>query len=293
MAKFLGFTGYVIYVSVNLIMNNLYSVPSYEVDKYSTTTEPSDWERSEALPLSEYQSTKPLVVVAGLSRTGTSSMKVALEHLNLTTHHTYETMTHYVDFWFYYLNGKLDRPDVRKLIEPYGVDVVSDSWFGVLLPEILHAYPRSKVILTTRDAGKWITSCTRYIENSELHDYEHHKHTLARSRLCRILKCSGNIKLPLLVNIWSSIDKVLFGTTTPNSLWLISKQKHESYVRSIVPRHRLLEFDVERGDGWNKLVRFLGHPYHQLLRTCLRGRKFPRVNCVQDGTCISSSFEPN
>lgn len=171
----------------------------------------------------ETDHSSPLILVAGLSRTGTSSVQQALALLNLTVFHTHETMRHHLDFWYYYLDGKISQPDVRALIEPLGVQAISDCWFAYLAPEIIRAYPSAKVILGTRDAVSWLRSYSSYIDSSDLYHWGRQLRRLLLSRTSRflhlgpMLRSAGLLaseggfdleKLPILMHVWRRIDKV-------------------------------------------------------------------------------------
>lgn len=165
----------------------------------------------------------PLILVAGLSRTGTSSVQQALSLLNLTVFHTHETMRHHLDFWYYYLDGKISQPDVRALIDPLGVQAISDCWFAYLAPEIIRAYPSAKVILGTRDVLSWLRSYNSYIDSSDLYHWGRQLRRLVLSRTSRLLQLGPTLrsaglvaseggldleKLPILMHVWRRIDKV-------------------------------------------------------------------------------------
>lgn len=273
--------------------------PPCRWDARALGTKPEDWEvdanGTDARPSFD---DKPLVIVAGLSRTGTSSLQEALIAMNMTVHHTYETIFNHLDFWYYYLNGEVKAPNVRAVIEPHQVDALSDCWFAHLTPEIIRAYPNAKVILTSRDADPWLRSYNSYIDNSDLYHWSRQVHRLVLSRISQLLrlgplfKTLGLVrdghgldldKLPLLMNVWQRIDKVVYGTTTPNPLWRGAYERHYAYVRSLVPKDQLLEFSFGRGDGWREILDFLGVEQPK----DLANQPFPRLNCVASKSCMS------
>ncbi|KAJ8603973.1 hypothetical protein CTAYLR_003342 [Chrysophaeum taylorii] len=275
--------------------------PPAKADARALATTAKDWDlAAESLTrknASMGRRAKPLVLVAGLSRTGTSSLQEALIALNLTVHHTYETITHHLDFWYYYLNGEIARPNVRALIEPLDVDAISDCWYAHLAPEILREYPDAKVILTTRDPTSWLRSYEAYIDNSDLYHWSRQIRRLVLSRFSRLLglgtlfRTSGLIgpatgldldNLPVLMDVWHRIDRVIYGANTPNPLWRGAYERHNAYVRSLVPEDQLMEFSF--GDTWTDLVRFLEIDVDTHF---LRDKPFPRLNCVASKSCVS------
>lgn len=277
--------------------------PPNRSDASALGTLPSHWEMGSNASLfsGPAQSTRPLVVVAGLSRTGTSSLQMALSALNLTTYHTYETMTHHLDFWYFYLSGQIAKPNVAALVEPRDVEAMADCWFAYLTPEILRAYPEAKVILGTRDHASWLKSYDSYIENSDLYHWSRQLHRLVLSRVSRGL-CLGKLfravgvlpdeesgldldKLPILMDVWKRVDSVVYGSNTPNPTWRAAFERHNSYIRSLVPEDRFLEFDIGRGHGWPELLDFLGIDGD--LATQFKNKPFPRVNCVASESCFS------
>ena len=240
-------------------------------DVTSLETSPSDWEAKNVT----WTHQRDLVLVAGLSRTGTSSLQAALAEMNLTVFHTLETMTHHFDFWYYYLNGAISKPNVAALIEPLHVDALSDCWFAHLAPEILHVYPNTKVILTTRDSKSWLRSYGHYIATSDLYHWHRQVRRLVASRISHLLGL-GKIfrfgrtptkgsssgldldKLPMLMDIWQRIDTVIYGSSKiPNPLWRSGYDRHNAFIRSIVPKENLLEFSLAQGHGWSELLDFL------------------------------------
>mmetsp|Transcript_2645 Transcript_2645/g.8273 ORF Transcript_2645/g.8273 Transcript_2645/m.8273 type:complete len:359 (+) Transcript_2645:97-1173(+) len=270
-------------------------------------TRPGDWEAKEAnrSSVAAYEEARgsgrrPLVVVAGLSRTGTSSLQQALIALNLTVYHTIETMEHHLDFWYYYLNGHVSRPDVRALVEPRGVEAMSDCWFAYLVPEIVRAYPDAKVILGTRESTSWLRSYNSYIENSDLYHWSSQLRRLVLARLSRFLHLGAALralgllppesgldleKLPVLMDVWKRIDTVVYGATTPNPLWRSAFERHNAYIRSLVPPDRLLEFNIYEGHGWPELLDFL--EVDPAVASRLAPRPFPKLNCVASKSCTS------
>lgn len=93
------------------------------------------------------------IIGAGLGRTGTRSMKAALDHLGFVTHHMTEMFGH--PERVVHLADALDgKPvDWDAMFEGYTAMV---DYPGALFWEpLMHRYPDAKVLLTVRDPGRW------------------------------------------------------------------------------------------------------------------------------------------
>jgi Sulfotransferase domain len=84
----------------------------------------------------------------GLSRTGTTSLTVALAHLGFRSYHF---------------------PRSREMIE--GLDAATDTPVAAWFRELDAAYPGSRFILTLRDLPGWLESC-RALWNSSVHLFD-------------------------------------------------------------------------------------------------------------------------
>jgi len=102
------------------------------------------------------------VIGAGVGRTGTESLKKALEQLGFgKCYHMFELMkdgsrlTHWLDL----MDGK--KPDYEALFRDYQSCV--DFPAAIYYREFMQQYPDAKVILTVRDADKWFDSASKTI----------------------------------------------------------------------------------------------------------------------------------
>src|SRR3712207_1198062 len=97
------------------------------------------------------------VIGAGFGRTGTQSLKAALEELGFDPcYHMSELFGHpeHVEFWEAAARGK--SVDWNKL---FGGDRATTDWPACLFYEVLmHSYPDAKGILTLRDPNRWYES---------------------------------------------------------------------------------------------------------------------------------------
>jgi Sulfotransferase domain len=97
------------------------------------------------------------VIGAGFGRTGTLSLREALERLGLgPCYHMYEVVQNpgHVDFWQRATKG--EAVDWEELLGSYNSAVdwpVCSFWV-----ELAARYHKAKVILTVRDPGRWFES---------------------------------------------------------------------------------------------------------------------------------------
>ncbi len=110
---------------------------------------------------------KPMrLLILGISRTGTSSLCIALNKFGYKTFHMHECLArpnHFFPLWTEAIRAKYNgegspygKAEFDKLLGEY--DAVSDVPAVLFSPELLEAYPDAKVILTTRDPEKWVDS---------------------------------------------------------------------------------------------------------------------------------------
>ncbi|MGH8933214.1 MAG: sulfotransferase family protein [Egibacteraceae bacterium] len=96
------------------------------------------------------------VIGAGFGRTGTLSLKTALERLGFgQCYHGIELMRHpeHLPLWEAAVAGE---PDWAQLFAGYRACV---DWPGVhFWRELVDAYPDAKVVLTVRDPRRWYAS---------------------------------------------------------------------------------------------------------------------------------------
>ena len=102
------------------------------------------------------------VVGAGLGRTGTASLKIALEDLLVgRCHHMFEVHQNpeEVPVWTAAANG--DMPDWQRFLSDY---VALVDWPGASFwPELVEAFPEALVLLSVRDLDEWYDSADRLL----------------------------------------------------------------------------------------------------------------------------------
>jgi Sulfotransferase domain len=188
------------------------------------------------------------VIGTGFGRTGTDSMREALDILGFgPCHHMREVMQNEEQKTLWRGLAKGAAPDWDRLFAGYGacVDWPSAHYW----PELIQAYPNARVLLTWRTADSWWTSFEQTIaaaiENLDDPD------ALGRS----------------LVR-----DKVFAGDTRNRAHAIAVYEANVARVKATVPRDRLL---IDRlGDGWEPLCAHLG--------VDVPDRPFPRSNSAQE-----------
>ena len=180
------------------------------------------------------------VISAGVGRTGTFSVKQALETLGLGPCHHMEEVNaespEEVLRWRTAVNGTADWP---RLYEGYRSAV--DWPTAAFWRELSVAYPDAKVLLTVRDPESWYKSFSSTI--SPLVE----AHARAREEL-----------KPFLEMVTEVIYKTGFEIPSGKDDLIAAFNRHNQAVRDAIPPDRLLVYEVKQ--GWAPLCGFLGEP---------------------------------
>jgi hypothetical protein len=180
------------------------------------------------------------VVGAGVGRTGTHSLKLALEQLlGGACYHMVEVFEHldHVPTWTAALRG--EQVDWEPVLGSYSAVV---DWPGAgCWDAIAAAYPDALVLLSTRrDAEQWWTSANATILGSMR---------------------SGGPPDPAMDG-WRAMTAVMMNRFDPN--WsdhdaaVAAYERHNAAVRNSVPAERLIEWKAT--NGWAPLCSALGLP---------------------------------
>ena len=196
------------------------------------------------------------VIGAGFGRTGTMSLKLALEVLGLgPCYHMMEVRKNpgHDRIWLDTIESESRRWD--ELFEHYrsACDWPQCHFWH----ELSQFYPSAKVILTIRDPERWYTSIKNTIfqalaEDPDPNDNDAVIHRTMTRRLIYQQTFGGR---------WQDKDHVL-------NVY----RRHVEAVRRLLPKSRLLEYDV--AEGWAPLCEFLDKPIPTV--------DFPRVNSTQE-----------
>jgi mannose-6-phosphate isomerase-like protein (cupin superfamily) len=194
-----------------------------------------------------------LAIGAGLPRTGTRSLQLALESLlGKPCYHMTEVFRHldHVPVWQQALDG--DPPDWDSFLADYGAAV--DWPPSAFWRELAHAYPNAPVILSTRETPEvWWRSADNTIlpfiraePREGLEEWRTLVLGLLESRLAEA---------------WNDPETAM-----------AAYERHNAEVRAEVPEDRLVEWCPE--DGWRPLCEALGVP--------IPDDPFPRVNTTAE-----------
>jgi Sulfotransferase domain len=212
----------------------------------------------EAMPLQ--------VVGAGLGRTGTHSLKLALEQLLGTRcYHMIEVFGRPDDIrgWQRAIDG--EPPDWRPFFADFGAAVdwpVAGFW-----TEISAAFPDALVLLSTRDTDGWWTSASHTIFD--------------------VTRRGVPADEPVMVELQAMIEDMLDRRFTPG--WRDEKtakaayEAHNQAVRATAPPDRLLEWHP--GDGWAPICAALQVPVPR--------EPFPHVNTTSEFRAMARLDEPS
>ena len=198
-------------------------------------------------PVSQKKNIYPRVLVVGMSRTGTDSMKRAMEIIyGEPAYHMSVVLNkpQHLQFWSNLAFG-LVRPEEADWQQVFqGFVATTDMPSAYYFEHIAKTFPEAKVILTLRDEQEWVESYSRLMQ------------AVLRFRFIRFL--------PPLNRFWpfgEQMNRAIFGEKSIDdnginrSMLLTAYRNHNSRVRQIIPAKKLLEFNVRQ--GWKPLCSFL------------------------------------
>lgn len=203
----------------------------------------------------------PLKVIgAGVGRTGTYSLKLAINKLGLGPCHHMEEVLHnqpvQVPLWAAAVKRHPDWEEIYKGYES-AVDWPTAKFFR----ELSAAYPSAKFILTDRSPESWVQSFSETI----------YKLLAERDR--------GPKEMQAWLDMCSD---VIAETGFPKGLDAAGLKQaftaHNVAVKAAIPAQQLLVYQVK--DGWDPLCRFLDVPVpaEPFSRTNDRGEFWDRVS---------------
>ena len=212
------------------------------------------------------------VIGAGFGRTGTLSLRAALERLGVgPCDHMEHTLARpeRVARWQEAAARRRDgRPvDWRPLLAGYRAAV--DWPAAAFWRELSVAHPRARVILTVRDPARWYASMAATL-------FPLHRQ-VEESAWARALLDLTGLANPALRDGYQLTQDLVWESTfegrfADRAHALDVFRAHERAVRAALPPERLLVFDVTQ--GWEPLCAFLGRPVPA-------GEPFPHVNDTQ------------
>ena len=200
------------------------------------------------------------VIGAGLGRTGTLSLKVALEQIGFgPCYHMAEVLMAIdvaPDLW---LRAGEGRPDWERIFQGFSSTV--DYPACIFWKELADYYPDAKVLLSVRDPQSWFESTQASIFGPMM---ELLRQTPAGPFLDRIV-----------------FDQ--FGDRLHDRDFMIDHfNRHTDAVVSAIPADRLLVYEAKQ--GWGPLCAFLGVP--------VPDAPFPRINSREEMAATMAAHGP-
>lgn len=195
------------------------------------------------------------IIGAGFGRTGTLSLKVALETLGFAPCYHMETLFAQPER----LRDWTAAADHKAREEPNDWEAVfagfraTVDWPGCAYwRELVAAYPEAKVLLSVRDPDRWYDSAANTIYRMTAPETE-----AVRGALADVLPAETAAQLSAtgaFVNelIWQS---TFGGRFADRAQAIRIFNEHNAAVRAAVPPERLLVYEVTQ--GWAPLCRFL------------------------------------
>ncbi|MFI5941660.1 sulfotransferase family protein [Streptomyces uncialis] len=195
------------------------------------------------------------IIGAGLGRTGTTSLKQALDILGFgPVYHTKEIFREprRLADWETVVHG--GEQDWGRVFDGYRATV---DWPGAAYwKELSDYYPEAQVILTTRNPQAWYTSC----RNTIFISYRRELVWRVLLPLMRIPLLAADKRLRNFRQVFDVIFRRHFGNRPIDDQHAAVSvfQEHTERVRVEIAPGRLLEYQVAQ--GWEPLCEFLGVP---------------------------------
>jgi hypothetical protein len=195
------------------------------------------------------------IIGAGLPRTGTHSLKLALERLlGEPCYHMSEVFQHldHVPTWHAAIRG--EAVDWQPVLGRYAAVV---DWPGAAVwQQLMTAYPEALVLLSARrDAATWLASARATVLDSGPEN-----------------KMEDDPSLPGFEPMLRDLVAAFDPDWRDDDAAMAAYDRHNAAVRSLVPPERLVEWQA--GDGWEPLCTALG--------CAVPDEDFPHVNTREE-----------
>ncbi len=180
------------------------------------------------------------VIGAGVGRTGTYSLKLALEMLGFgPCHHMEEVIKNpplHVPIWSAAVDGEHDWENAYR-----GYNSAVDWPTAAFWKELSEAYPDAKFVLTAREPERWYESFSQTIFRL----LETRREAPAEMR--PFLEMGHGVTSRCGISAGMQKDEIID-----------AYRDHCQAVKETIPPGRLLVFEVRQ--GWDPLCEFLGRP---------------------------------
>ncbi|SRR5579884_1952208 len=193
------------------------------------------------------------IIGAGFGRTGTRSLKEALEILGAgPCYHMVEVFEHPEHVALWVAASKGEPVDWQKIFHDYRATV---DWPAcTFYKELMEVYPNAKVLLSVRDPEKWYESAMSTIYQAN--QRRRSPFATVAFFLLKLLRPGIAAGIPMVDHIvWNGT----FNGRFEDKEYAISIfNQHNEEVKNYVPSEKLLVYSVK--DGWEPLCAFLGVP---------------------------------
>jgi hypothetical protein len=196
------------------------------------------------------------IIGPGFGRTGSNSLKVALEHLGFgPSHHMFEVRNNPAQIGNWEALARGEQVDWDETFRGYRAQV---DWPGARYwRELAGHYPAARIILTVRDPDQWFDSVQAtiapFMAGRGTYD-DPHTNAIAEMAYRLIIK--------------GVFDERLSDRAHAVSVF----NAHRAEIEAAFPPSRLLVFDVQ--EGWAPLCKFLGCEIPPI--------SFPRLNSSRE-----------
>jgi hypothetical protein len=185
------------------------------------------------------------VIGAGFGRTGTKSLKTALEQLGFgRCYHMVEVVRNpgHLKHWTEIMQG--GKADWDRLFRGY--QAATDWPVAAYYKDLMNVYPQAKVILTVRDPERWHRSVMNTLYQAGRGLF---------GRVTRIIPSVHQFLNAMEKAIWQDV----FHNRLEDKAHAVEVFKnHIEEVKRSVPKERLLIFEARQ--GWEPLCSFLNVP---------------------------------
>ena len=209
------------------------------------------------------------VIGAGLGRTGTLSVKQALEDLGFNPcHHMYETFKHPERNHKHHFTSILANENVSEHLEDVfgGYKATVDYPGCMFYEDFMKMNPDAKVILTVRDSPEaWVKS---------VEDTLFSLHTASNWLSWKFQKIVRSVVAPAHIPVVVELMTRTHGVDPSDPKTDLAQMYTDwiNRVKETVPAEKMLVFNVKQ--GWKPLCDFLGVP--------VPDTPFPRVNSSEE-----------